>query len=65
MITYKEFIKAIKDEKDPGTYSLKDDRYKKSQDDSENSIELKRILKDIIFPKFYHDTAELETVELI
>jgi hypothetical protein len=59
MITYKEFIKAIKDEEFPGTYTLKDDRYKKSYDDSENSIELKNILKDIILPKFYHDIAEL------
>ena len=50
MITYKEFLKAIKDEEFPGTYTLKDDRHIKNQDGSENSIELKNILKDIIVP---------------
>ena len=30
MISYKEFLKAIKDEEFPGTYTLKDDRFRKS-----------------------------------
>ena len=53
MISYKKFLQTFKDEKFPGTITMKDVGMTGITD---------KLIKDIVLPDFYHDIAELEGI---
>lgn len=54
-MTYKKFVQSFKDEKFPGTITMKDVGMTGITD---------KLIKDIVLPDFYHDIAELEGIQM-